>query len=179
MTATPSTGPGAFVVALVTSALVLESCGRSELTGPPTMRLGRDECAACGMLVNEERCSSALLLERDRERLFAFFDDLGCMMNYEYDHAHDVRVLERYARDYQTRAWLNTDHAVFVRADREKLQTPMGSGTIALANAEAAAHLGITWQAGPMAYRDAFRDRREWMWANYGKPDNARPAELP
>lgn len=167
------------VVSLFVLAGTLAGCGRSELTGPPQMRLGREECAACGMLVNEDRCSCALLIERDSERLYAFFDDLGCLMNYEYDHASDVRVLERYVRDYQSRAWLHAEQALFVRADPETLHTPMGSGTIALANNAAVEQLGIAWQAGPMSYREAFRDRREWMWAHYGKPDNARPAELP
>lgn len=166
-------------LALCAIAWSLAGCGRGELTGPPQMRLGREECAACGMLINEDRCSCALLFERDRERLYAFFDDLGCMMNYEYEHAEDVRVLERYVRDYQSRAWRNADHAIFARADRDALHTPMGSGTVAFSTIESARQQGISWAAGPMDYRAAFRDRREWMWTNYGKPEGARPANLP
>lgn len=178
MTAHPSSIAFA-ALSLCFGVWALAGCGRGELTGPPQMRLGREECAACGMLVNEDRCSCALLIERDRERLYAYFDDLGCMMDYEYDHADEVDVLERYVRDYQTRAWLSAEGAVIARADREALRTPMGSGTVAFSSAEGAQRLGMKWEAGPMDYRAAFRDRREWMWAHYGKPDGARAADLP
>lgn len=163
----------------VTLMALGSGCGRSELTGPPEMRLGREECAECGMLVQEDRCSAAMLVDRDRERLFVFFDDLGCLIDYEYGHHEDVRVMERWVRDYESRAWRRGEDAVFVRAARDDLRTPMGTGTVALAEASAAARLGKRWEAGPMDYRGAYRDRREWMWANYGKPDGARPAELP
>jgi hypothetical protein len=155
------------------------SCGRNELAGPPEMRLGREECAECGMLVQEDRCSAAMLVDRDRETLFVFFDDLGCLIDYEYGHQEDVRVLERWVRDYERREWLRGEHAVFVRAARDDLRTPMGTGWVAVADGNGASRLGKRWEAGPMDYRGAYRDRREWMWANYGKPDGARPAELP
>lgn len=164
---------------LWTLACTLAGCGRGELTGPPQLRLGREECAACGMLINEDRCSCALLIEHDQDRRYAFFDDLGCLMNYEYDRAGEARVVERYVHDFQNRAWLNAKDAVFARADREALRTPMGSGTVAFSSTEAAIQLGPKWLVGPMDYRAAFRDRREWMWENYGKPDGARPADLP
>lgn len=158
----------------------LSACRRGPLTGPPTLRLGHDECAACGMLVNEDRCCGALLIERDGERMHQVFDDLGCMMNYEYEHVNDgTRVVERYVRDYPSRTWVDGAIALICRADREELHTPMGSGTVAFASQSAAESVGLRWKAGPMDYRAAYRDRREWMWSEYGKPQDARAAEIP
>ena len=43
----------------VICAITLVGCGGDDLSGPPTLRLGSDECAECGMIIGEERCSSS------------------------------------------------------------------------------------------------------------------------
>ncbi|MFN0059977.1 MAG: nitrous oxide reductase accessory protein NosL [Planctomycetota bacterium] len=130
-------GAGVWVVAL--AWFVLAGCERRELTGPPVLRLGRDECAECGMMINEERSASALLIERASVREHALFDDLGCMIDYERDRPPDVRILDRFAHDHVSRAWFRTEHAVFLRTTPDKLPTPMGSGIAAFSDRAAAA----------------------------------------
>lgn len=131
-------------------ALALSGCGRSEVSGPPTLRLGRDMCEACGMLVNEDRCSSGMLIERDGRRVHALFDDIGCMIDYERGAGHEFAVVERYVHDHQTRAWIALPDGHFVVADERQLRTPMSSGIIALRD-RAAADEAASRHAGRVA----------------------------
>lgn len=112
------------------------SCRRAEVSGPPELRVGRDQCAECGMLISEDRCSAAVLFERDRERLHAIFDDVGCLLDWRRA-AHDppVNVLDTFLRDYDARAWIPAHTASILRADPDRLHTPMGSGIVAFAHA--------------------------------------------
>ncbi len=115
------------------------ACRRADVTGPPELRVGRDQCAECGMLISEDRCSAAVLLERDRERLHAIFDDIGCLLDWrQAPHDPPVRALETYLRDYDARTWIAAESASILRADPDRLHTPMGSGMIAFANAASA-----------------------------------------
>lgn len=122
------------MIGVCTAAAVivtLTGCGRPPLVGPPELRLGRDECADCGMLVSEDRCSAALLIERDGVREHAIFDDLGCLLDFENEPPEGVVVIEAFARDYDTRQWVSAGHAHVLFADRTKLKTPMGFGIVA------------------------------------------------
>ncbi len=151
----------------VLAALTLAGCTRPPLTGPPELRLGREECAECGMLVSEDRCSSAALIDRDRERLYIFFDDIGCMLDYERTSADDAEILERYIHDYATREWLDADNAAYLFAGPQAIQTPMGSGIAGFATADAAR----AQAPGQVMDLDALRAaRRAWMEERYGKP---------
>ena len=111
----------------------LPSCSAPDLTGPPTIRMGRDQCAECGMIINEDRCSCALLVVRDGAREHLLFDDIGCLLtNRETTDA--IVVVEAYVRDHASGKWSNFDQASFLMADRERLPTPMGSGIVAFAD---------------------------------------------
>lgn len=157
--------------ALLALAALLPACGRADLSGPPNLRLGRDECIACGMLINEDRCSSALLLERDGHREHALFDDLGCMLDYEHDHAADIRVITRFAHDHDSRAWAPADAASFLMADPDKLPTPMGSGIVAFATREAAERARERAGGSILSFDQLVPARRAWMESRYGKPE--------
>jgi nitrous oxide reductase accessory protein NosL len=149
--------------AVAALALTLLGCERAELSGPPELRLGRDECAECGMLINEDRCSSASLVERDGVREYAHFDDIGCMLDYQHAHAADLRFLESFVHDHTTRAWCPTTTAVFLVAEREKISTPMGSGIVAFADTAAAAKARDELGAR-IVDQDALRAlRRAWV----------------
>lgn len=115
-------------------AAMLSACDRREVTGPPTVRLGLDQCAACGMIINEDRCSSALLIEREGRCEHAMFDDLGCMLDYEHENGGTMRVRDRYAHDHATKAWVAADSAVYLYSQPHTVATPMGSGIIAFAD---------------------------------------------
>ncbi len=119
-------------------AVVAAGCGRTELEGPPELKVGRVECAECGMIVNEERCSSALLIERDGTREHAIFDDLGCMLDYQHAHGGEFRLVGGFVHDHGTRRWVPAATAVYLAADSDDIKTPMASGMVAFADSAAA-----------------------------------------
>lgn len=168
--------PLSSLAALVLIAIA-QGCSRMPLTGPPELRAGRDECVECGMLVAEDRFSSSSLIEREGERLYVFFDDIGCMLDYEYNQGERVRVLERYVHDHGSRAWVPGLEAAYVFADRDSLRTPMGSGIAAFARREPALALAGEHAGAVHDFRTLAVARREWMWARYGKPADARPVD--
>jgi nitrous oxide reductase accessory protein NosL len=109
-------------------------CEHKLLSGPPTLRLGRDECGHCGMLINEDRCSSALLIEQERALEHVLFDDIGCMLDYEHEHAGEVRVVEAFVHDHTSRVWSTSSASLFLLTTTDRLATPMGSGMVAFAD---------------------------------------------
>lgn len=113
------------------AAFPVPGCGRESEIAPPELRLGRDECAECGMLVAEDRCSSALLVERDGRRRHLVYDDIGCMIDHERAGGIEGSILGRWVHDYGTRAWVEAGAATFLMADPESLKTPMASGLVA------------------------------------------------
>ncbi len=116
------------VIAMLTATALAGACGRSESSGPPELRLGRDECAGCGMIITEGRCASALLSESDGLRSHQLFDDIGCMLDFERSRESKDRVINRYVHDYATGAWVPAGEAAFVLGEADRLRTPMGSG---------------------------------------------------
>lgn len=84
------------------------------------------ECAFCNMKVymkNEEMGAfTAKAITADDEMLF--FDDAGCLLNYERDH-EDVVLKEKFVRDYNSLDWVPLDDAKIVHAD---IETPMKYG---------------------------------------------------
>jgi|GEM_PF-629297 len=147
------------VIALV--AVIGTSCGEEPIDGPPTLRPGRDICIECGMSVVDERCAAAVLVERPGERLHHLFDDTGCLLDYlaeghddHDDHvghsAHDERVLRRFVRDYESRAWVEAEGAHYLVT--EEIRTPMHSGLVAFE----------TEAAVIAAQRDHGGDLRSW-----------------
>ena len=142
---------------------VAYACGRVPLSGPPSMRLGRAECAECGMLINEDRCSSAMLVERGGRREHLMFDDIGCMLDYEEAHGDAFLVIDRFVHDHGTRAWLGAPDAVFLVTGADELFTPMGSGMVAFGDAERASQ-ALARYGGELLEFNAIRVwRREWV----------------
>jgi nitrous oxide reductase accessory protein NosL len=123
---------------LIGTTLVLAACDRGTVSGPPEIRLGSKECFDCGMLVSEDRCSTALLVEVDGRREYRFFDDLGCMLDHEREGLDGAVVVERFVHDFDAKAWIPAEDAVFVLGEPKSVKTPMGSGMIAFASREAA-----------------------------------------
>lgn len=150
----------------------LASCGSSPPSGPPQLRVGRDQCAECGMIISDERCSAALLVERGSRREYLMYDDIGCMLDDERTGL-DAAAIERYVHDHQTLAWISAESAAFVIADPAVVRTPMGSGLIAFAGREAA------MQGSPGApvldAPEAARARREWAEARRARATDASP----
>lgn len=156
------------LAAMILSVCTLAGCSSNELSGPPDVKLGRQECKECGMLVNEDRCSSALLVEDRGRRDYWHFDDIGCMLDAERKHKNDVRVLERFVRDHASRAWTPAEQAVFVMAHPKTLHTPMGTGIVAFAKREDAEAAQREYAGEVLDYAALTRARVAWLEKQFG-----------
>ena len=117
------------------SALALAGCGKTDDLSPPDIHFGQDTCHACGMIIEDDRYAAAVVslnASGDVER--HAFDDAGEML--EFKPAAGATSVRRYVRDAGTRQWVDAGRATFVKAP--DLQTPMGSGVAAYADAGAA-----------------------------------------
>jgi copper chaperone NosL len=147
--------------ALAVCGACIPACRRTELSGPPTLRPGRDECAHCGMLVNEDRCSSGLLVSNDGGgREHVVFDDIGCMLDYESGHA-GLEVVGAFVHDHDSRSWTGAPAAWFVMAAPDRLATPMGSGIVAFSTKDAAERRAAECAGMVIAYERLEAARRE------------------
>lgn len=171
---------GIALLALAGLSAINVGCSREVLSGPPELRLGRDECGECGMLINEDRCSSAMLIEREAplagrtRREYVMFDDIGCMLDYEHHRRSEFTVIDAFVHDHPTRQWLRAGDAYFLFADRERLPTPMGTGIVAFADRNVAEMKQREVGGDIMNYAALEPARREWMWSQYGRPDDGR-----
>jgi hypothetical protein len=127
--------------------------------------MGRDECAECGMLIMDERCSAARVVEVGGRREAQVFDDIGCLLDLERDEG-TVVVVERYFRDHETAEWVPYARAAFVVTGT--IRTPMASGIVALgdlarAEKKAAETGGVVLDYGALveARARAVRERLE------------------
>ncbi|QOI99463.1 MAG: nitrous oxide reductase accessory protein NosL [Phycisphaeraceae bacterium] len=152
------------------AGVLAPGCVRGEVEGPPVMRPGRDACVACGMLIHEDRCAAAWLIERDGVREHEMFDDLGCLLDHERLAVDPPRVVGRWARDYERRGWVACERAVYVFSDPDRLLTPMGSGIVAFEREEDARGVIERFGGEVMGFDRLVTARREWMEARYGKP---------
>jgi copper chaperone NosL len=159
---------------LVAFACVVPIVGCSDrpLEGPPEIRVGHDSCAECGMLLSEDRCCAAVLVEGSAGREHRIFDDIGCLLDWERSRAsasasdqaeggEDLRVLGRFVRDYSTRTWLVAEDARFV--DGSAVVTPMASGLLGFRD-PVAAEASITSAGGRIRlWPELAEARRAWF----------------
>lgn len=85
----------------------------------------KDEvCAFCNMKAysksDELGAFTAQAVDEKGKNLF--FDDAGCMLNYEREHNVD---LEKFVRNYDDKSWMKLDDAIVVKGD---FKTPMKYG---------------------------------------------------
>jgi copper chaperone NosL len=97
-------------------------------TGPVEIALGSDACASCRMTILSQS-TAAQIVGAGRDPVL--FDELGCLRDYlaAAPLADDARV---YVADHASGAWVAAASAVFTRTG---VQTPMGSGLLAHADA--------------------------------------------
>lgn len=115
--------------------VMIAGCGKTEDAGPPEIRFGQDTCHACGMIIEDERYAAAVVTTSTGGAIEKqAFDDIGEML--EFTPPQDAREVKRYVRDVTTRQWLDASHATLVKSPA--VQTPMGSGIVAYADAQAA-----------------------------------------
>lgn len=168
------TRPALARMMLAAAAAAAAACERGSLTGPPQLRLGRDECGECGMLVCEERSAAAMLIEGEAGRAHVVFDDAGCLLDYESERADELRVLGRFARDHESGAWIDADAAHFLLASPDRLPTPMGSGIAAFAAGGGAARARERVGGEVLSLASLRTARRDWRAARFGAPGAER-----
>jgi copper chaperone NosL len=98
---------------------------------PPSLRLGVDICAQCGMIISDERFAAAYTTTGRTHRLF---DDIGDMALYHSTHREDVARF--WVHDFESLEWLDAERAWYVRSDG--IMTPMGHGVAAYATLQSA-----------------------------------------
>lgn len=89
---------------------------------PPTIRYGEDKCADCDMIINDERFAATAIREihaGDYESLL--FDDIGDMVRYMKEHS-DQKFAAVYVHDYDTKAWIEAEKAVYVDSNTSRRQ---------------------------------------------------------
>ncbi|MCA9283850.1 MAG: nitrous oxide reductase accessory protein NosL [Phycisphaerales bacterium] len=129
--------------ALASLLLTAPSCRREVPIEPPSMRYGESICVECGMAISDERYAAAMLVRAPGDEIEALrFDDIGCMVDHELDN-DALDVLRRYVHDHDTRAWLDAEQAVYLRA--ASLRTPMASGLAAFRDRAAADAAAAQW----------------------------------
>ncbi len=110
-------------------ALVVPGCGTRE--PKPIDIFPEDNCSYCRMAVSDQRFASEII---DTGGEAFKFDDIGCMLDFLKEKP-EVQAQARFVKDVETRQWIPYEKAVIIDSD---LQTPMGSGKIAFADAERA-----------------------------------------
>jgi len=146
--------------------MLMVACDRAELTGPPEVRVGRDECVECGMLIAEVEFASAFLVDDRGRRRHLIFDDIGCMIDVEGKLDDDTVLLAGFVPDHGDGSWVDARRAHYLVADSDLLRTPMGTGMVAFrdsADADAAAAaLGgtVMTHAALTEFRRAWREAR-------------------
>jgi nitrous oxide reductase accessory protein NosL len=158
--------PQVGLLALAILSAAAGGCESKPLGGPPELRLGRDECRECGMIISEDRCSAALLIDRDRRRDYVLFDDIGCLLDWQRESLDGAVVHQQFVHDFATRQWASAAEATYLLADPQKLVTPMSTGMVAFstrgaAESTLAQYGGEILDFGAMkAARKAWNDKR-------------------
>ena len=103
-------------------------------SGPEPIHYGRDACAHCRMHISQPGFGGEL---RDHTGVLTKYDDIGCLLRALA--ALHREVPEAWVEDHGGGGFVPLLNAVLVRGER--LDTPMGSGIVAFADAEAARQL--------------------------------------
>ena len=127
--------------------------GERARNGPPSIRLGAEQCGYCGMVISDARFAAAWREASGREQ---HFDDIGCMVNAGR-HRDPGAGTSWWVTDYRSQSLLEASTARYVFAG--SIRTPMDYGVAALARSE---DIGtLTQSAAPAVSWDEARERVE------------------
>lgn len=115
-----------FVCAFILTTLT--GCGSELEDGPPMVRLGDSLCAECGMIISDERFTTATIIVGDRGNEPKLFDDFNCQMIFESKYTQ-FTIVDRWCHDHGSSEWIQMGDALFVKSDQ--LHTPMASNIAA------------------------------------------------
>lgn len=115
-------------VLLAFSALTLAACSINDK--PQAINAGKDECAKCGMTIEEKQFSCEYI--SDKGKVFKF-DDATCLFHYLHDNEiGDSTVAKIYIANYdQPDSLIDIKKASLVLGE---FQTPMNGGVAAFNN---------------------------------------------
>jgi copper chaperone NosL len=129
---------------LVVLALALVgACSRGP-AAPAALDTKNESCGWCRMAVSDARFAAQLVSPSEEPR---FFDDVGCLATFLKSGGAPVKGQIAYVADHRTKAWVRAAAAVYTK--KRGLETPMGSGLVAHADADAAG-------GAPIPIRDVF-----------------------
>jgi copper chaperone NosL len=122
---------------LLIVALAAPTCSRRDPLAPPSIRLGEDICARCGMTIEDERFACAVVIASSppESRLY---DDIGDLLKDITERPPPTGVAAAmYVRDYNSpRTWLAAADATYLKSGQ--IKSPMESGIAAFASRAAA-----------------------------------------
>jgi copper chaperone NosL len=130
--------------------VVVEACSRGPVA-PAELNTKNESCGWCRMAVSDARFAAQLVSPSEEPR---FFDDVGCLETFLKSGGAPAKGQVAYVADHRTKAWVRASHAVYTK--KPGLETPMGSGLIA--HADAASRDADADAAGgaPIPVRDIF-----------------------
>ena len=120
-----------FFLILILSIYVM-SCGPKEIE--PVDLFPEDECARCRMAISDPAFASQII---NKDGSVVKFDDLRCFESYRKERNVDD-VEKMYVKDYETKEWISFWKSIVIQTG---IQTPMGSGQIAVADQQRAKQL--------------------------------------
>ncbi len=106
--------------------------GDEPQTGIPEIKLGKQQCARCGMVIADGRFASAW---RDANAKVRVFDDPGCMLLDQLELA-PAEGSEYWVADYSDEALIDATTAEYVVS--AEIRSPMAYGIAAFASRAAA-----------------------------------------
>jgi copper chaperone NosL len=144
---------GLAAIAAIVAAVVLWPGAPS--TGPEPIAWGRDTCARCRMHLSRPGYAGEL---RDRAGVLHKYDDIGCLVGAIV--AAHAEVPEAWVEDHGGSGLVPLLSAHLVRGDA--VQTPMGHGVVAFADAAAARAFAAAHEARAIALEELLGDR-PWL----------------
>lgn len=120
------------LVMLVVCALMLSSCAPNDPA--PTPLYPEDQCSSCRMTISNKAFASEIISD---DGTVLKFDDLRCLEDYRQEHP-DEHAAAIFVTDYESGEWMPYAKGIVVPTG---IETPMGSGRIAVSTQEAASRL--------------------------------------
>lgn len=126
------------------------ACSRGPVP-PVVLDTRNDQCGWCRMAVSDARFAAQLVSPSEEPRTF---DDIGCLATFLKSGGAPAKGQIAYVADHRTKAWVRASAAVYTK--KPGLETPMGSGLVA--HADAASRDADADAAGgaPISVRDVF-----------------------
>lgn len=94
----------------------------------PTIRVGEEPCASCGMIIDDMRFAAAWIAPGGKE---SHFDDIGCLVEHRKDH-EPKEGARFFIREYNGERWLDAVQAHY--AVSTEIRSPMAYGVAAFAD---------------------------------------------